>query len=89
MNKPRKTTKPPALPDLNDPAWLAAEIRRIDLKAFHTACALLDLAADVLCVADTATQAESRPTGRALELIHAARKELRHVEHERRLAPLK
>lgn len=86
MKKAPLNAKADVKKDFNDPAWMAAEIRSIDLKAYKSARALLGIAIDLLLVADTGTMAEPKPTGRALELLHAARQELQRVARNRRQA---
>lgn len=88
MKKAPLPAKPDVKKDFNDPSWMAAEIRSIDLKAYKSARALLGIAIDLLMVVDTGTAAEPKPAARTLELLRAARKELRRVARDRsRTAP--
>ncbi len=83
MKKPPRAAKTDGLKDFNDPSWMAAEIRSIDLKAYKSARALLGIAIDLLMVADTGTAMEPKPTARTLDLLETARKELRRVARNR------
>ena len=82
MKKRPNSTKTAAeakpVQDVNDPRWMAAEIRRIDLRAFKSAASLLEIATDLLGVVDAGM------TGPVLDMIYSARKELLRVERKRR-----
>lgn len=69
-------------------AWMAEEIRRIDLKAYKSASALLKVVADLLSVADTGNGSKSPLVNPTLNLVHAAQKELHRVERKRKQLPL-
>ena len=69
-------------------AWMAEEIRRIDLKAYKSASALLKVAVDLLSVADTGTASTPHLVARTLELIREAQAELHRVERKRKQLPL-
>ena len=83
MKKPPRAVKTDGQKDFNDPSWMAAEIRHIDLKAYKSARALLGIAIDLLMVADTGTTEEPKPTARTLALLREARKDLRRVARDR------
>jgi hypothetical protein len=82
----KRKTKPKSKAAMEElgTAWMAEEIRRIDLKAYKSAGALLKVAVDLLSVADTGTASTPHLASRTLELIREAQAELHRVERKRR-----
>ena len=88
MKKRTKIAKAKTAGDELDSSWMAEEIRRIDLKAYKSAGALLKVVADLLSVADTGNGSKSPLVNPTLNLVHAAQEELRRVERKRKQLPL-